>query len=130
MATNGRRLARRDAADRVTSAASHERARLEIHAPPSEDGLPDEGGPAEAGARAPRALAGRRISTAGSARPRGRARRVFLLHDGPPYANGKIHIGTAMNKILKDLVVRVEDARRLRRAVRARLGLPRPARSS
>src|SRR5664279_3533359 len=30
----------------------------------------------------------------------------FLLHDGPPYANGKIHIGTAMNKILKDLVVR------------------------
>ncbi len=30
----------------------------------------------------------------------------FVLHDGPPYANGKIHIGTAMNKILKDLVVR------------------------
>ena len=30
----------------------------------------------------------------------------FLLHDGPPYANNKIHIGTAMNKILKDLVVR------------------------
>jgi isoleucyl-tRNA synthetase len=28
------------------------------------------------------------------------------LHDGPPYANGKIHIGTAMNKILKDLVVK------------------------
>src|SRR5512140_1390354 len=30
----------------------------------------------------------------------------FLLHDGPPYANGKIHMGTSMNKILKDLVVR------------------------
>src|SRR5665811_195668 len=30
----------------------------------------------------------------------------FLLHDGPPYANGRIHMGTAMNKILKDLVVR------------------------
>ncbi len=30
----------------------------------------------------------------------------FLLHDGPPYANGRIHIGTALNKILKDLVVR------------------------
>ena len=30
----------------------------------------------------------------------------FVLHDGPPYANGKIHIGTAMNKILKDLVVK------------------------
>ena len=30
----------------------------------------------------------------------------FILHDGPPYANGEVHIGTAMNKILKDLVVR------------------------
>jgi len=29
-----------------------------------------------------------------------------LLHDGPPYANGHIHIGTAMNKILKDIVVK------------------------
>ncbi|MGE5347323.1 MAG: isoleucine--tRNA ligase [Acidithiobacillales bacterium] len=35
-----------------------------------------------------------------------RGRPVFLLHDGPPYANGKIHLGTAMNKVLKDLVVR------------------------
>lgn len=30
----------------------------------------------------------------------------FVLHDGPPYANGNIHIGHALNKILKDLVVR------------------------
>ena len=30
----------------------------------------------------------------------------FVLHDGPPYANGQIHIGTAMNKILKDIVVK------------------------
>jgi len=30
----------------------------------------------------------------------------FILHDGPPYANGNIHIGTAMNKILKDIIVR------------------------
>ena len=30
----------------------------------------------------------------------------FVLHDGPPYANGQIHLGTAMNKILKDLVVK------------------------
>jgi isoleucyl-tRNA synthetase len=30
----------------------------------------------------------------------------FVLHDGPPYANGKIHIGTALNKILKDLIVK------------------------
>ena len=33
-------------------------------------------------------------------------RERFVLHDGPPYANGNIHIGTAMNKILKDIVVR------------------------
>src|SRR5215471_7540314 len=31
---------------------------------------------------------------------------LFVLHDGPPYANGDIHIGTALNKILKDFVVR------------------------
>jgi len=30
----------------------------------------------------------------------------FVLHDGPPYANGEIHIGTALNKILKDFVVK------------------------
>lgn len=30
----------------------------------------------------------------------------FILHDGPPYANGRIHIGTALNKILKDFVVK------------------------
>ncbi len=30
----------------------------------------------------------------------------FILHDGPPYANGYIHIGTALNKILKDIIVR------------------------
>lgn len=31
---------------------------------------------------------------------------LFVLHDGPPYANGNIHIGTALNKILKDMIVR------------------------
>ena len=31
---------------------------------------------------------------------------VFVLHDGPPYANGHIHIGTALNKILKDIIVK------------------------
>jgi len=30
----------------------------------------------------------------------------FILHDGPPYANGNIHIGTALNKILKDIIVK------------------------
>ena len=31
---------------------------------------------------------------------------TFLLHDGPPYANGRIHLGTAFNKILKDFIVK------------------------
>ena len=30
----------------------------------------------------------------------------WVLHDGPPYANGRVHLGTALNKILKDFVVR------------------------
>src|SRR5947207_11513501 len=33
-------------------------------------------------------------------------REKFILHDGPPYANADIHIGTALNKILKDFVVK------------------------
>ena len=30
----------------------------------------------------------------------------FVLHDGPPYANGNIHMGTALNKILKDIIIK------------------------
>ena len=33
----------------------------------------------------------------------------FVLHDGPPYANGNIHIGTALNKILKDFIVKYKN---------------------
>ena len=33
-------------------------------------------------------------------------RPLFILHDGPPYANGDIHIGHAVNKILKDIVIK------------------------
>ncbi|HWL47049.1 MAG TPA: class I tRNA ligase family protein, partial [Sphingomonadaceae bacterium] len=33
----------------------------------------------------------------------------FLLHDGPPYANGDIHMGHAMNKVLKDIIVRSQS---------------------
>jgi len=36
-------------------------------------------------------------------------RPVFVLHDGPPYANGDIHIGHAVNKILKDIIVKVKN---------------------
>jgi isoleucyl-tRNA synthetase len=42
----------------------------------------------------------RRLRAVAAGRPR------FVLHDGPPYANGDIHIGTAVNKILKDMVVK------------------------
>jgi isoleucyl-tRNA synthetase len=42
----------------------------------------------------------RRLREAAKGRPK------FILHDGPPYANGNIHIGTALNKILKDMVTR------------------------
>jgi isoleucyl-tRNA synthetase len=42
----------------------------------------------------------RRLRTLAKGRPR------FVLHDGPPYANGDIHIGTAVNKILKDIIVK------------------------
>lgn len=34
---------------------------------------------------------------------------LFILHDGPPYANGDIHLGHALNKILKDFIVRYKN---------------------
>ena len=46
-----------------------------------------------------------KASTAGCA-TRAAARRCSLLHDGPPYANGSLHVGHAANKILKDMIVR------------------------
>jgi isoleucyl-tRNA synthetase len=39
-------------------------------------------------------------------REKSRGRPKYILHDGPPYANGRIHIGTALNKVLKDFVVK------------------------
>jgi isoleucyl-tRNA synthetase len=45
----------------------------------------------------------RRLREAAKDRPK------FLLHDGPPYANGNIHIGHALNKILKDVVTRSQQ---------------------
>ncbi len=39
-------------------------------------------------------------------RDQGRGRPRFVLHDGPPYANGQIHIGHALNKVLKDMIVK------------------------
>src|SRR6186713_1754655 len=45
----------------------------------------------------------------GKLREAGKGRDKFVLHDGPPYANGPIHIGTALNKILKDMVTRSQQ---------------------
>ncbi|HHU30427.1 MAG: isoleucine--tRNA ligase [Bacillota bacterium] len=42
----------------------------------------------------------------GKARARRRGCQKFILHDGPPYANGDIHLGTAMNKVLKDIIIK------------------------
>ncbi|NIH16695.1 MAG: isoleucine--tRNA ligase [Buchnera aphidicola (Periphyllus lyropictus)] len=36
-------------------------------------------------------------------------KKKFIIHDGPPYANGKIHIGHALNKILKDIVIKFKN---------------------
>ena len=42
-------------------------------------------------------------------REKSKGREKFVLHDGPPYANGHIHRGTALNKILKDVIVRTQQ---------------------
>src|SRR3984885_7073047 len=45
----------------------------------------------------------------GKLRASSEGRPLFILHDGPPYANGHLHIGTALNKILKDVVNRTRQ---------------------
>ena len=57
----------------------------------------------------------------------GRGKPKFVLHDGPPYANGNIHIGHALNKILKDLVTRSQRMLGKDFELCTGLGLPRPA---
>ncbi len=42
----------------------------------------------------------------GKLRAAGEGRDKFILHDGPPYANGEIHLGHAVNKVLKDIIVK------------------------
>jgi len=42
----------------------------------------------------------------GKLRAQGKGRDRFILHDGPPYANGQIHIGHAVNKVLKDIIIK------------------------
>jgi len=45
----------------------------------------------------------RKLRQASASRP------LFVLHDGPPYANGKLHIGHALNKVLKDMIVKTRQ---------------------
>ncbi len=51
------------------------------------------------------------IDLAGKIRRLYKGREKFILHDGPPYANGNIHMGHALNKILKDIVIRYKTMR-------------------
>ena len=53
--------------------------------------------------------AGRATGSMSNCGVSGKGRDRFTLHDGPPYANGNIHIGHALNKILKDLVTRSQQ---------------------
>ena len=50
-----------------------------------------------------------KIDLYGQMRAKAKGRPKFVLHDGPPYANGNIHIGHALNKILKDIVARSQQ---------------------
>ena len=98
--------------------------RLQDDTEPARYAVPDARGPREA-----RAAVGQGMAR--EARLRGdpcgiRRPTALVLHDGLPYANNDIHIGHAVNKILKDVVVKSKELR-LRRALRARVdchGMP------
>ncbi|MDD5671834.1 MAG: class I tRNA ligase family protein, partial [Candidatus Omnitrophica bacterium] len=47
----------------------------------------------------------------GAIRKKSAGKKKYILHDGPPYANGHIHIGHALNKILKDIIVKYKTLR-------------------
>ncbi len=74
--------------------------------------LPKTDFPMRAGlpAREPEILARwKTLDLYGRLRAAGKGRDKFVLHDGPPYANGNIHIGHALNKILKDVVTKSQQ---------------------
>ena len=54
-----------------------------------------------------------KIDTYASIRKSSKGKEKFILHDGPPYANGNVHMGTALNKILKDVIFVFTDLRRI-----------------
>ncbi|MEE8214507.1 MAG: isoleucine--tRNA ligase, partial [Alphaproteobacteria bacterium] len=74
--------------------------------------LPQTGFPMKAGLpkREPEILAlWRDMDIQSLHREAAKGREKFILHDGPPYANGHLHIGHALNKILKDIIVRTQQ---------------------
>ena len=77
---------------------------LQGYAQPAENGFSDEGKPGRA-----RTGNGESVGESRLYEQIQKARagaELFVLHDGPPFANGDVHMGTALNKILKDLVVK------------------------
>ncbi|MBT5909455.1 MAG: class I tRNA ligase family protein, partial [Opitutae bacterium] len=46
----------------------------------------------------------------GKLQEKNEAGETFVLHDGPPFTNGDVHVGTALNKTLKDVIVRFKSA--------------------
>ena len=83
-------------------------ARLQGHAVPAADRLPDARRPARSASPTGSPAGSACASTTACARPP-HGRPPFVLHDGPPYANGHLHIGHALNKVLKDFVVRSQQ---------------------
>ncbi|TVS04141.1 MAG: isoleucine--tRNA ligase [Rhodobacteraceae bacterium] len=74
--------------------------------------LPETGFPMRAGlpAREPEWLARwERLGIYDRLRAQAEGRKPFILHDGPPYANGHLHIGHALNKVLKDFITRSQQ---------------------
>src|SRR5690606_17971249 len=74
--------------------------------------LPQTGSPMRAGlpAMEPKLLARwTKNDLFGQLRRTAAGREKFILHDGPPYANGNLHIGHALNKILKDVINRSQQ---------------------
>jgi isoleucyl-tRNA synthetase len=52
-----------------------------------------------------------KIDIYGLLRQKGQGREKFILHDGPPYANGDIHMGHVLNKVLKDIIIKYKSMR-------------------
>ena len=72
--------------------------------------FPHEGGPGRARTGTAGEMGKDRTLRENPGRPR-QATDKFVLHDGPPFANGDVHIGTALNKILKDIIVKYKTLR-------------------